>query len=288
MQQCAHCKTAYQGGKFCGNCGKPFEPLENGETFTTELPSTINEQATSPAMSEQSHFSSQQHRQVITATPAVVNTDNAQRPSGKFIESTKDYFEYLKVVCKEPTNAFREGMDDNYSKARNTFLLFLLFSVLTVHLATQKITDMFGFFGFGFDVSFMTVLFPVLIVSLLAITIVCATMFLLLKIRNPDPPSFREVSGRFVTFLTIPMVLLAVTCLFLLLGLGSLIPFTNALILFGLASSIPFTLYSLHHEKKLGLDPFIHTMLTYLILFLLLRVVVNQFISSMTNMFMPF
>ncbi|REJ06509.1 hypothetical protein [Halobacillus trueperi] len=284
MQHCANCEAAYQGGKFCGNCGRSFEPLENEANPDT----TFNSSDTNSANPEANQIAPQPFGQGGAALPAVTRTGSIQGTKGNFIEGTKSYFEYLKVVCKEPTNAFQQGIDDNFSKARNTFLLFLLFSVLTVYIATQKVTDMFGLFGFGFDVPFMAVFFPVLITALLAITCVCVTMFFLLKIKNPQAPSFKEVSGRFVTFLTIPMILLAVTCLLLLLGLVSLVPFTNALILFGLGASIPFTLYSLHHDRKLGLDPFLHTMLTYLILFILLRVVVNQVIASMTDMFMPF
>lgn len=287
MQQCAHCNTTYQGGKFCGNCGKPIE-LINPEKSETNNTMTLPDNSSTPSPTvAQTHPAAQRQMQTA-ASPPVADPDTFQGSSGNLVQSTKEYLEYLKVVCKEPTSAFQEGIDDNFAKAKNTLFLFLILAGLTVYLATKSVTDLFDLFGFGFDVPFMAVFFPVLITALIAVIAVSVTMFLLIKIGKPQAPSFKEVSGRFVTFLTIPTILLAITCLFLLLDLISLVPFLNALTLFGLAAAIPFTLYSLHNDKKLGLDPFIHTLLTYLILFILMRVAVDHIVTSMTEMFLPF
>ncbi|WP_085506070.1 zinc ribbon domain-containing protein [Thalassobacillus devorans] len=291
MQQCANCNAEYQGGKFCGNCGKPFKAPATGvsqphNTMTSQDSESLPvSDSTAP---EYHPAVTQQQAQPAAGPPATADPDTFQGSSGNFVQSTKEYLEYLKVVCKEPTSAFQEGIDDNFAKAKNTLFLFLILAGLTVYLATKSVTDLFDLFGFGFDVPFMAVFFPVLITALIGVIAVSVTMFLLIKIGKPQTPSFKEVSGRFVTFLTIPTILLAITCLFLLLDLISLVPFLNALTLFGLAAAIPFTLYSLHNDKKLGLDPFIHTLLTYLILFILMRVAVDHIVTSMTEMFMPF
>ncbi|MBM7551621.1 zinc ribbon domain-containing protein [Thalassobacillus pellis] len=282
MQYCANCQAPHPDGKFCGNCGKLFKPLDTS-AIPTETPRP------SPAYTP-SALDADVGAQPLQTTPhgGYTTRDTYHGSTFNFKQSGKSYFEYFKAAGKNPTAVLQSTAHDIFANARITFLLFIIFSGLMMYYITKTMTSFFDVFGFGFNVPFMAVFFPVAIVAGIVLLLVSVTIFLLTKINNNQPPTFKEVFGSLITFLTIPTLLLALTCLFLVAGLVSLVPFANALTGFGIAAAVPFTLYSLHQKQSLGIDPFLHTLFTYLVLFLLTRMIIMQVVSSITNMFNPF
>ncbi|MFD1020280.1 hypothetical protein [Thalassobacillus hwangdonensis] len=299
MQYCAHCQAPYQGGKFCGNCGNVFEPLEVNEDQQPVASDSPTKREPEPGIETSDLGSSADHNhqqqpynqvpphQPSYAAASTVN-NNYQRSSTSIQESGKNYFNNLKDVCKRPMEAVRKASDQNYFNAKVTFALFVILSGLLVYLAAQKMEDIFSILSFGFDVPFWSVFIPVAIVSIITLLAICLTLFLILKINNPAAPAFKDVAGRFATLLAYPMIAMALSCLFLLIEVTSIAFYTNVLTFFGIVAAIPFTIVSFHQGTRGGLDAFLQTILSYFILFLVLRMVILHIISSITDMFMPF
>lgn len=264
MGVCPKCGKGFNEEKFCMSCGTNLQDLKKDSTQATN--------ASPHVYGEDKSMETEVHspeRSIGTGSP-----------SNDYVHQVKEvsthYIQFVKSVVKSPTAVINQLYGSSFVNGLITLILFAIFIPLTTYFSLRKFVSGTIFEG---SISFSTVFFQPFLFFIIFLAILGGLMFFVTKSGGTNY-TFKDVFARFGAFLVIPTVVLFIAFICSVLGIMSLVSYLMSFSFLGLFVAIPFTIYSLKKEKAAGLDPLFGTFITFIVFYIVLRVIAESIVFN--------